>query len=539
MQKIKRVVPVKGMAQPTFDSKINFNFNTDNEPNADILLPSLRHSGYTLETAIGDIVDNPLDKEADVIVVALDKNGDDWSVSVADNGSGMDRQRLDEMMRLGSRSERDLLTHLGAFGLGSTTASLSLGQRQHVLTKTLGGTLLSAATDLKQIITAQKFVKHLDEAQPEEQKLFAQAFDRWNLDVPESGTVVTISNCDQIGRTLLPPAVESVRKYIGRTYRHFIEAGKEFYVNGDIVEAIDPLERKNIDTTILLEDTVEYVYPKGHKRAGQIETVGLILVQLPDYGNEANAAHGYNMEKQGFYVMRNRREIVGHTTLNLFARHNSLNRFRGEMLFPATMDADLGVTFLKSNWDIKPSQSLKDKLTQTVSPYVRQVRKNYSKTSRSVEEEVSHDEAAKVIRQRSALLRKPMGQSEKRTPAHVTGKSNKNGESGNTRTPTAPNTQRALADIATFAVKALGVTAPFYDADLDGKRVIVTYNSDHPFYQRFLLENRDNPSLITGIDYLVYSMATAELRASDDDTYRFIDRMREDTSFNLRQLLTT
>jgi hypothetical protein len=96
-----------------------------------------------------------------------------------------------------------------------------------------------------------------------------------------------------------------------------------------------------------------------------------------------------------------------------------------------------------------------------------------------------------------------------------------------------------LADIATFDVKDLGPTAPFFEASLVGRKVVVHYNGQHPFYQRFVLENRENRAVVTGIDYLVYSMATAELRAADDDTYQFISRMREDYSFNLRQLLTT
>ena len=33
-------------------------------------------------------------------------------------------------------------------------------------------------------------------------------------------------------------------------------------------------------------------------------------------------------------------------------------------------------------------------------------------------------------------------------------------------------------------------------------------------------------------------LGTAEIRSWDDQTYKFIQRMREDMSFNLRQLLT-
>ena len=68
--------------------------------------------------------------------------------------------------------------------------------------------------------------------------------------------------------------------------------------------------------------------------------------------------------------------------------------------------------------------------------------------------------------------------------------------------------------------------------------MIVRYNTDHPFYARLVVSQRSNPSVINAVDYLAYSLATAEANAWNDDTYKFIAKMREDMSFNLRQLLT-
>lgn len=520
---------------------LHFEFSSENTPNAEILLPSIRRSGYTLETAIGDLADNPLDAGADTIVIAVEKDGDDWAITVADNGSGMDRDVLDQMMRLGSRSEHDLSTDLGAFGLGSTTASLSLGRRQHVITSCTPDEFWSAATDLDETIKAAKFVKHLASATPVEIDLFRQSFERWGLPVPLSGTVVRITRCDNIGRSSLVPAIKAVREYVGRTYRYFIDAGKSFYVNSERIAAMDPLERHDEGTTTLFDDTIEYTYPKGHLHAGEVERIGAILVQLPNWGGiEENKAHGYTLDRSGFYIMRNRREIVDGSTLGLYTRHNDLTRFRGELLFPATMDHDLGVTFLKSNWDIKLSQSLHDKVEEVVRPYIRQARRMYNYSLPTASDDISHEEAAKLIRQRSPFLRKPKTEIERRgspTGTTVVKDSDSDG-SGGTRSPV-DRAQKALADAASFEVKELGMTAPFFEANLHGRKVVVTYNSQHPFYQRFFVENRENRSITTAVDYLVYSMASAELLASDDDTYKFIERMREDLSFNLRQLLTT
>lgn len=537
-------VGVSTSTDHTFLSTRNFpfNFNADNEPNPDILLPSLRKAGYTLQTAVGDLADNPLDKEADVISISLDKSDNDWILSVADNGFGMSIEVLDQMMRLGSRADHDLSSDLGAFGLGSTTASLSLGRMQHVLTQMTGEPLLSAATDLDETIRQRKFVKHISQASADELELFAFAFVRWRLDVPESGTLVSVSKIDNIGRTHLNPALDALRRYIGQTYRYFIWANQKFYVNGELVDAIDPLERNLDETRILIEDAFEYTYPEKHPRSGEKESIGAILVELPDWGGfEANKARGYNQQSQGIYVMRNRREIVAGTTFGMWARHNKLNRFRGELLFPATMDEDLGVSFLKSAWDIKPSQSLEDKLKQFVLPYSRQVEKRYRTSSKNAQEQVPHEEAAKVIKQRAPFLRKPKSIKERRR-SRDEGQTKGGSEKNTTRTnrkPTEPRTQSALADIASFRVAEGDFHAPFYEAELEGRKIVITYNGRHPFYERFVLENRDNRAVIAGIDYLVYSLAAAEIMASDESTYEFISKMREDTSFNLRQLLST
>ena len=43
-----------------------FTFDVGNEPNADILLNSLRSAGYTLEHVVADLVDNTIDAGATV-----------------------------------------------------------------------------------------------------------------------------------------------------------------------------------------------------------------------------------------------------------------------------------------------------------------------------------------------------------------------------------------------------------------------------------------------------------------------------------------
>jgi hypothetical protein len=173
-------------------------------------------------------------------------------------------------------------------------------------------------------------------------------------------------------------------------------------------------------------------------------------------------------------------------------------------------------------------------------PYARQARRNYDKSFKVSDQQVSHEEAEKVIKQRSLFLRKPNTIIEKRgSRLNENDKERKTENPDNSREPKFPRAQNSLADIVSFEVKDLDPNLPFFDVNLEGKKIVITYNGRHPFYQKFMLENRDNHAVINGIHYLVYSMATAEVMAYDEVEAKFLNKLRENYSFNLRQLLTT
>ena len=96
-------------------------------PKAAMLIESMRDIGYTLETAIADIVDNSITAGAGTIDLFADTTASDVKIAILDDGGGMDESTLFEAMRIGSRNpldERDPYD-LGRFGLGLKTASFS------------------------------------------------------------------------------------------------------------------------------------------------------------------------------------------------------------------------------------------------------------------------------------------------------------------------------------------------------------------------------------------------------------------------------
>jgi hypothetical protein len=513
-------------------------FDSNNDPNADVFIHALRVSGYTLERTMEDIADNSIDAGAKSVVVHLERDGksEEWTLYVADDGSGMDRATLDQMMRLGSRVDHDPDVDLGAFGVGSDTATLAIAKRKHVITLGPDG-MLSAIWDVDVIKEQRQFVKHLGEATKNEIDMFETAFSRYGVDPPESGTLVLIGKGDRIKRTQVPAAADAVRASYANTYRRFLEPNGEvrMLVNGELTVPADPLMRDHEDTEILYEDDVEFSFKDQDGRKVK-ETFGVVVAHVPDFGDlTANRKAGISIENSGFYVVRNNRQLVAGTPLGVYKRHNELARFRAELSFGGAMDDQLGVTFLKSAVELHPTQALKDKIDQTVFAYRRQSQKRSAFSRKNADVTVPHDEVSKAIKAKAPLLRTPESNGSPGGPKSEKSKSNGSGkgkgkDGGGTGRP-------ILATGARFEAKDMSENDPYFVPSLDQKVVVITYNAKHPAYERLILENRENRGQLAAIDYLVYSLATAELRAVDDEHADFAERMRLDTSFNLKQLL--
>ena len=106
-------------------------------PKASTLIESMRDIGYTLETALADVVDNSITAGATNVHIHVDSTGADVKIGIVDDGRGMDRNDLIDAMRLGSRHPLESrATHdLGRFGLGLKTASFSQCRRLTVVSR--------------------------------------------------------------------------------------------------------------------------------------------------------------------------------------------------------------------------------------------------------------------------------------------------------------------------------------------------------------------------------------------------------------------
>jgi len=95
-------------------------------PRADVLMESLRATGYSLPHAVSDLIDNSIAAGARNIWLNFHWAGENSWASILDDGSGMSESDLINAMRIGSRSPLEMRepSDLGRYGLGLKTASI-------------------------------------------------------------------------------------------------------------------------------------------------------------------------------------------------------------------------------------------------------------------------------------------------------------------------------------------------------------------------------------------------------------------------------
>lgn len=497
-----------------------------NHPNAGKLLYSLRNTGYDSYSAVEDIIDNSIDAGATHIGVSIKTVEKDSIITISDNGQGMDMEILDEALKLGSITQKDELSDLGKYGMGLCTASISMSKNLLVVTKKLDGDYLYSSQDLDEIVRENDFIKDLGKADKEKIALFKEHVS------DEHGTVVILSKVDRISNTNQTIFTAVLSKEIGRIYRKFIDAGVVFSVNGRKIASVDPLMSGLKETDIYSDE--EYDIPTYNGK----EKIRIKIAILPDMNEQLEKEMKMNIKSQGFYIMRNNREIDSGLSLDLYQKHNSLNRLRIELSFSSNLDDEMGVKFSKDG--VSPNQAIIDFLKQEVGGQISSIKERLEKTRKADKaREIDHSESASVIAKKSKLLITPERIIEKRGPRLKTN-DNKTEHTSNDTKERIPKETRLSANGlgARFETLSMGKAGSLYDCYQEGKVIVVQWNVDHPFYEKIILINRDRKDITAGIDFLVYALASAELKTVNDDNIELINDIKTIMSANLRALLS-
>lgn len=338
-------------------------------------MESLRSMGYTVETALADVIDNSLAVGARIVSVRfLWANGDPW-VAIMDNGHGMTNAELIEAMRFGCVSplESRAADDLGRFGLGMKTASISQCRLLTVISLA-GGKLSGCAWDLDMLAKPENkewsAMLHTPDtlaASPVISPLI-DTLKTWG-----SGTIVCWQKADGLfpdktagtSEQRFDELMDRARQHLQLVFHRFISpdpgrSAVRMDFNGSALTAFDPFGPRHPARQELPQETIRV----GGER---IEVQPFVLPhhsKIPRSEYEAFGGEEGYLQSQGFYLYRQRRLIVKGTWFRLIRKEvlNKLIRVRIDI--PNSLDALWRIDVKKAEAD--PPESVLRELRKLI-----------------------------------------------------------------------------------------------------------------------------------------------------------------------------
>ena len=337
-------------------------------PSAASLSASMRDLGYSLETAIADLIDNSISANATSIEIYCDPVSKHPTFAIVDNGSGMTSDELVLAMKHGSASpkaKRDP-NDLGRFGLGLKTASFSQCRRL-TIASVRGGRRCGAEWDLNLVDKRDEWlISILDDEEVSE----LPYFDR----IDRSGTIVVWRDLDRLFETeighkreeLVYEKLDVVEKHLALVFHRFISGevrGRKkitISINGHTVQAFDPFCRKNSSTQMLPQETVRI---NGQR-------VNMQPYVLPHHSRLS--AHEFDfyqdrsdfISNQGAYIYRCGRLMAWGDWFRLIPKGEATKLARIQIDFPNSLDEAWTIDIRKSR--ARPPQAVKERLRQVI-----------------------------------------------------------------------------------------------------------------------------------------------------------------------------
>jgi len=334
-------------------------------PRASALAESLRDIGYSLQTAVADVIDNSLTAGARRIELLADTHSESPTIGSIDDGTGMTETELLEAMRPGCRSPLDPRpkTDLGRFGLGLKTASFSQCRRLSVISRK-GSEMSCAVWDLDKVAKRDKWIVEL----PADTTGIP-----WSERLVADGTLVVWERLDRIvdsdftsSRRDLVRQLDETATHIEFVFHRFLSSGEpkerrvKILLNGREIQPFDPFHSNHVATQHHPEERFQV-----DGREIRIRPVTLPhrdKVSKTDWQRYAGP-EGY-VKNQGFYLYRNRRLIV-HGTWFRLARQLELTKLSRVMIdIPNNLDAEWKID-VKKAW-AQPPPPVRERLRRII-----------------------------------------------------------------------------------------------------------------------------------------------------------------------------
>jgi hypothetical protein len=516
----------------------------NNPPLVERITDSLRDTGYELNTAIADIIDNSIAAEAkniDVrIVIDFENNA---FVSISDDGFGMSREELINAMRYGS-SRRLNPSSLGKFGLGLKTASTAFCKKLTVVTRSKSKEINKAIWDLDYIAKTDNWSLQLDTPTQEELGLLNELTEG-------AGTVVIWEKIDRLFNAsekrkekkkyfanALKRYHDSLSDHLSMVYQRFLDFDDErarnvnINLNGKRIKAWDPFFRKL--TKMPVDEKIVPVEISEDKTSS-FKISAYILPRKEEYDNDDDRNYAkISNELQGIYIYRENRLIHGPDWLTMYKQEPHFSLIRVELSFDYMLDDAFQVDLKKSRILLNGAlyEWLRDKFLAAPR---REAEMRYRKGSASTIKGTGallHSTSNNTINQKVGDLKKANIQSINPDRGEVSITNNEG--TSTTKIRIVVDDKLGPVHIETASTLDNGV---LWEASLLNGRPSVTLNSGHPYYQKSYLPNKTNSIIIQALDYLLWALAQAELNNTSQTNQDAFEEFRIEVSRNLKKLV--
>lgn len=348
----------------------------DQAPDPRSHIKTLTRIGYTLNSAVSDVIDNSVAANARCIRISALPGMQNPQISISDDGLGMSRGELIENMRIGCKDPSDVRDEgdLGRFGSGMKTASFSQARQLTVISKKKGDKATAARWDLDRIETSNSWsLEVFDDSEVEN----IQGFKPENLG--ESGTQIIWGKltCLEAGShaqdpdLLLASKLAELRSYIALHFHRFMTGSgkRRFRLNDTDIAPIDPFM------------TSENGYQEGRSssmrcKGGHIRIRTHVLPHFKNMSAKSLADLGGAdaiTQNQGLYIYRERRLISAGGWLGI-SRSSQLGALaRIQVDIPSSLDNDWSTDVKKASIQV-PSR-VRSQLKKFLSDPVKRSRK--------------------------------------------------------------------------------------------------------------------------------------------------------------------
>lgn len=321
-------------------------------PSAASLTSSLRDLGYSLETAIADLIDNSISADATDIQILCDTSRSLPVLIIVDNGGGMTEAEVIGAMRHGATGPRKKRESkdLGRFGLGLKTASFSQCRRLTVLSAK-AGERAGAEWDLAQVEEDDDwFIAVLEPDEIAHQPFIEELGDNGTLVIWRDLDRFLEDESGQKRDEIVNEKLAIVERHVSLVFHRFLAGdvkGRKkiaIRINGHPVTPFDPFCRRNAATQLLPEETV------------WVDDVAVSMQPyiLPHHSRLSATEYDYYQDRsdfisnQGAYVYRNGRLMAWGDWFRLVPKGEATKLARVQIDFPNSLDEAWTIDIKKS-----------------------------------------------------------------------------------------------------------------------------------------------------------------------------------------------